>query len=181
MSSRAYSSPNKVKKLRIIELIDNFILGLGSGISWLSFALVCVILVQVILRYVFSSGLVVLEELQWYLYAIVVMNAVAYGVSDDIHISMDLFYQKFSIRTQIIINLFGLIFFALPISLIFFVKGIEYTQASFAVGESSPSPEGLPCLWLIKAVMPISMFLYSLAVTSRIVHLFTCLFKKSGE
>ncbi len=162
-------------------MIDNFILKLGGGISWLSLLLVAVILVQVILRYLFSSGLVILEELQWYIYAVIVMNAIAYGVTDDIHIRMDLFYQRFSKRKRILVDLTGLVVFALPISLVFFLKGIEFTLASFSVGECSPSPEGLPCLWIIKAVMPISMFLYCLAIMSKIVHLLRSILKKDGK
>jgi TRAP-type mannitol/chloroaromatic compound transport system permease small subunit len=181
MSSQPSLSLADVPVPRIVEWIDKFILGFGRCVSWLSLALIASILLQVILRYAFDSGLVMLEELQWHLYAIIVMNAVSFGVTEDIHVRMDLLYQKHSDRTKVWINIFGLMFFLLPLTFVLFIKGVDMVQASYAVGESSVAPAGLPFRWLIKSLLPFSMALYALAAISRIIRSFAFLFRKEGN
>jgi TRAP-type mannitol/chloroaromatic compound transport system permease small subunit len=163
---------------RIIELIDHFILSSGRVISWLSLLLVAAIIIQVVLRYAFSSGLVALEELQWYLYAIVVMNAVAYGVTENIHVRMDLVYDSRSPKSKAWIDIAGLLLFALPLSLILCNHGFGFVADSFRVSEVSRAPEGLPWVWAIKAILPISMGLLALAVTSRLARNIIFVFRK---
>ena len=50
---------------RFSDGLDAFIRTIGHVIMWTNFVLIFVIILQVILRYGFGRGLVVLEELQW--------------------------------------------------------------------------------------------------------------------
>jgi TRAP-type mannitol/chloroaromatic compound transport system permease small subunit len=44
-----------------------------------------------------------------------------------------------------------------------------FVATAWHVSESSPHPLGLPCWWIIKAFIPLTMFLVILAALSRIV------------
>jgi TRAP-type mannitol/chloroaromatic compound transport system permease small subunit len=154
---------------RVNRFIDSIITVTGRWVCWLNVILILVILLQVVLRYGFGQGQVFLEEIQWYLYAIVVMFGISYGVVTDAHIRMDLVYGNLSPRAQEWIEVFGQLLFVLPFALILFIKGVDFVESSWRVNEGSPSPGGLPWRWAIKAALPASMLLYMLASFSRII------------
>lgn len=181
MSKSQPLSVNEAPTHPIVAFVDRIILVSGRGIAWVSVPLIAAIVIQVILRYGFASGLVALEELQWYLYAILVMFAIAYGVTEDIHIRMDLIYQYRSIKAKTWIDLIGLTVFALPVAVVLCIYGMDLVEASFKVQEGSASPGGLPYRWIIKAVLPISMGLYAVSIISRIVRIVIYLFNRQED
>ena len=60
----------QLKHLPITKKIDGFVTSVGEVFNWIWVVLVAVIILNVILRYVFKSGMIELEELQWHLYAV---------------------------------------------------------------------------------------------------------------
>ena len=60
----------ELKHLPITKKIDAFIHNVGEIFNWLWVVLIAVIILNVVLRYVFRSGMIELEELQWHLYAV---------------------------------------------------------------------------------------------------------------
>ena len=178
MSSQSVSAPAPGPYPKISRVIDDGIRAIARYVCWLNVVLILVILVQVILRYGFGRGQIILEELQWHLYAIVVMFGISYGVVTDAHIRMDLVYAGRSPKTKEWIEVFAQLFFVLPLALILFLKGIDLVENSFRVNEGSSSPGGLPWRWAIKAVLPASMFLYMMASCSRLVRSFAIIFAK---
>ncbi len=61
--------------------------------AWLNVVLIGVILLQVVLRYGFNNGLVPLEELMWHLYATAFMFGIAYAITRDSHIRVDIIHH----------------------------------------------------------------------------------------
>ena len=181
MSNSSSNPVNEMPTHRLVEMIDRFILLSGRGMALLSLPLLAIIVVQVILRYVFSSGLIILEELQWHLYAVLAMFAISFGVAEDIHIRMDLIYTSRSTKTKAWIDLIGMVVFALPLALVFCVSSFGLVEASYKVLEGSTSPGGLPYRWVIKSVLPISMGFYALAIFSRIIRVAIFLFNYRGR
>jgi len=173
------TGPARGPAQKISRFIDATITVTGKWVSWLNVILILVILLQVVLRYGFGQGQVFLEEAQWYLYAIVVMFGISYGVTTNAHIRMDLVYARLSPRTQEWIEVLGQLFFVLPFALIFFIKGLDFVESSWRVNEGSPSPGGLPWRWAIKAALPASMLLYTFASFSRIIRGILTLLKKA--
>ena len=178
MSSQSVSAPESGPYPKISRVIDDFILAVGRYVCWLNVVLILVILAQVVLRYGFGRGQIILEELQWHLYAIGVMFAISYGVVTDAHIRMDLIYANRSQKTKEWIEVFAQLFFVLPLAVILFLKGLELVESAWRVNESSSSPGGLPWRWAIKAVLPASMFLYAIASCSRLIRSFAIIFAK---
>ncbi|MDE1463801.1 TRAP transporter small permease subunit [Spartinivicinus poritis] len=150
----------------------------GEVISWAYAVLMVVIILQVILRKGFSSGLIILEELQWHLYAIGFMFGMAYSQVMNSHIRVDLFYSRFSNKTKHIIEIIGLLCFVLPFISIIFIHSLDFVADSWRINERSAAPAGLPFRWVIKSIIPIAFSLLAITVVTRIYHetylLITC-------
>lgn len=152
----------------LADCIDSFIKRLCVGIGWLYVVLVLVIILQVVLRKGFSSGLIMLEELQWHLYALCVMFGLAYAQVNNAHIRVDLFYTKFRKRTKYIIEILGILCLVMPFISIVFLHSLDFLAESYRINESSDAPSGLPYRWIIKGVIPVSFALLALAMLSRL-------------
>lgn len=149
--------------------IDNFIKWLGSIFCWLNSILIINIVVQVVLRYALGEGKVWLEELEWHFYAVLFLIGLSYCLVADTHVRLDVFQRKFSESKREYIDLFGMLLFVIPFFSILFFHGIDFVATAWHVNECSPHPLGLPCWWIIKGFIPVTMFLVLLAALSRIV------------
>lgn len=152
----------------IADQIDQFVIRLGQIISWVYAVLVAVIITQVVLRKGFSAGQIVLEELQWHLYAIGFMFGLSYSQAKDSHVRVDLFYNQFSPRMKHIVEIVGMVTFVLPLIFVVVYHSLDFVYDSWRIGERSDAPAGLPYRWLIKSVIPASFILLGVAVLSRI-------------
>jgi TRAP-type mannitol/chloroaromatic compound transport system permease small subunit len=152
----------------LADKIDRFIQRIGMSVAWCYVLLVLVIILQVVLRKGFSSGLIIFEELQWHLYAIGVMVGLSYAQTTNSHIRVDLFYAHFRARTKHIIEIFGILFLVMPFIVIIFSHSVDFFYDSYRINEGSQSPSGLPYRWVIKGVIPVSFALLALAMLSRL-------------
>ncbi|MCW9033568.1 MAG: TRAP transporter small permease subunit [Alphaproteobacteria bacterium] len=153
----------------IADAIDNFIRSIGHVVCWVNGLLIFIIILQVVLRYGFNSGVVMIEELQWHFYAIGVMFGVAYAQVNDAHIRVDILHMRLSDRGKRIVEIFGILFFILPFVFVVVYHSIDFVYESYRLNEHSDAPIGLPWRWLIKSVIPISFSLFGLAAISRLI------------
>ncbi len=153
----------------VADMLDAFIRRIGNAISWVYVLLVLVIITQVILRKGFSSGLIVLEELQWHLYAVGVMFGLSYAQINNSHVRVDLIYSTLTNKSKRIIEIIGILTLVLPFITIVFLHSLDFVYESWRVNEGSESPSGLPWRWAIKSVIPASFALLGLGVISRLI------------
>jgi len=154
---------------RFCKAIDSFIERLGSTVSWLNSILLVNIVVQVILRCVLGEGKIWLEELEWHFFAVLILVGLSYCLISDTHVRLDIFYRKFSATKKEYVDLFGMIFLVLPLFTVLLYHGLGFVATAWHVNESSPHPLGLPYWWIIKSIIPLTMFLVLVASLSRIV------------
>jgi len=159
--------------------LESVIERIGHVICWANGILVVVIITQVLLRYGFGKGLVVLEELQWHLYAIGVMFGVSYAMVHDSHIRVDVLHMRLSERTHHIVEIFGILFLLAPFLFVVVDHGYDFFADSFRLNERSDAPTGLPWRWAIKAVIPLSFALLALAAVARIARSVSALTRKA--
>lgn len=150
-----------------VGILDRFIQGFGRWTSYLCAPLMVVIVVQVLARYVFGRGFVVLEELEWHLYAVGFLIGLSYCAVKDTNVRMDLLYQKFSPRKKAWMEVFSVIFLILPFVVVIFIHSAEFFLKSWSLGERSDAPLGLPFRWIIKGFLPLGLFLFGLASVIR--------------
>lgn len=168
--ANAEQVPNK-----FCDFLDKSVLGIGHVVMWTNVILIFVIILQVVLRYGFGKGLVVLEELQWHLYAIGIMFGASYAQVLDSHIRVDIIHARLSDKWKMRWDLFGIIFLLLPFIIIIFHQSLDFVWESWRVNERSDAPMGLSWRWLIKSVIPISFGLMFVATTSRLVRIIASL------
>ncbi|MBW2430999.1 MAG: TRAP transporter small permease subunit [Deltaproteobacteria bacterium] len=165
--------PNK-----FADVIDTIIRGIGHVIMWTNLVLIAVIILQVILRYGFGRGLVILEELQWHLYALGIMFGASYALTLDSHIRVDIVHARLSEKWRYLWDLVGIIFLLLPFAIVIFHQSLDFVQESWRVNERSDAPLGLPWRWAIKSVIPISFGLLIAATVGRAVRIIAILRRK---
>ncbi|MGD9187714.1 MAG: TRAP transporter small permease subunit [Desulfobacteraceae bacterium] len=149
--------------------LNNIIETIGRWCSALNVVLIAAIIIQVVLRYAFGLGLVQLEELQWHLYAVNVIFGMAYCLSVDSHIRLDLVHAKLSQRTREWIEIFGIIILLMPLIYVIFYHSIDFLWEAIRTNERSDSPVGLCCRWIPKGLIPIAMIMLFASATARVV------------
>ena len=142
--------------LKLERIFDRF----SDVMGWIAGVLNLLMLVNVfydaIMRYFFKSGSIALQEMEWHLFAIVFLFGIAYGLKEDGHVRVDVFYDRFSPRWKAIVNIGGTVLFLLPLSILIIEGSVWYVQEAYTSGEVSGDPGGLPHRWLIKLVIPAS-------------------------
>ncbi len=120
------------------------------------------------MRYVFQSGSIGIQELEWHLFSIIFLIGAAYTLKHDEHVRLDVLYRSKFIndKTRAWIDAFGAIFILLPFCILIVVSTWPFISQAFIHNEASPDPGGLPARWLIKSMIPIGfglLFLQGIA------------------
>ena len=146
---------------RIASHIDRFSDRIGRLVSWLVLAMVLLVSYDVTMRYVFRSGSVALQELEWHLFSIIFLLGAAFTLRHEDHVRLDLFYHSRFMNDyrRAWVNLIGSLCFLIPFCLLIIVTSLPFVQTSFVHLESSPDPGGLPYRWLLKAAIPLGFVL----------------------
>ena len=146
--------------------IDRLTERIGEAVSWLSLVIVIVMAVNVLLRYFFRTGSVWAQELEWHLLVPLILFGMSYALRHGEHVRVDIFYARFSPRTQGIVDLISALL-AIAISAIIIYLSLGYVEQAYSIGEKSPDPGGLTHRFLLKALIPIGftlLFAQSIAV-----------------
>lgn len=137
-------------------MIDKSIKYLGYFTAFILVFLVLLVVYDASARYMFSSGSVALQELEWHLFDVVVLFGIAYTLRENAHVRVDIFYASYSKKKKTIINIISSLFFVLPFSCMIVYIGIDFVALSFAQNEASSNPGGLEYRFLVKSLLPIS-------------------------
>ena len=158
--------------LRLAGAIEALNDRLGAALRWLALAMVGIGAYNAIARYLTrSAGLSLssnaLNELQWYLFSLIFLLGAAYGLRRDVHVRVDVLFERLSMRTRAWIDIVGTVLFLLPFSVLMLKVSWPVVMASWAVRETSPDPGGLP-RYPIKAVILLS---FGLLLLQGLAHL----------
>lgn len=153
----------------VVAFLNAIVRRIAETTAWLNVALIVVIVVQVVMRYGFNKGLVPLEELMWHLYAIAFMFGMAYAVTNDSHIRVDVVHMALPRRAQHVFEILGILLLLMPFLWIVFDHSLGWAMEAYRVNETSANPTGLPYRWIIKSVVPITMVLIFIAALARLI------------
>lgn len=142
--------------------IDKFIAHIGKAVSWLNVFLIALICLDVLFRYFFSFSKNWILELEWHLFAIIFLLGSAYALQAEKHVRVDVFYQRFSKKTQTIINLIGTLIFLLPWCYLVITTASKFVNNSWYIKEGSPQPGGLPARYVIKGMIVVGFVLLAI-------------------
>lgn len=164
---------------KLIDFLDRVARLTGHAVSWLALMLVLITFVVVVLRYVFDTGWIAMQESATYMHALVFMLGGAYTYREQGHVRVDIFYQRFGSRGQALVNLLGSLLLLLPICAFIFWISWDYVAASWNVWEGSREAGGLPGVFLLKSLillLPLTLLLQGVAEILRSIEIL-----KSGE
>jgi TRAP-type mannitol/chloroaromatic compound transport system permease small subunit len=131
----------------------------GRLVAWLTFAMVVVTFVVVILRYLFDLGSIALQESITFMHAMVFMLGAAYTLRYEGHVRVDIFYRRFGERGRAWVDLLGVLFLLIPVTLFIAWVSWDYVASSWSLLEGSREAGGLPGVFLLKSVIPLMALL----------------------
>lgn len=166
---------NVMRDTRVSRMIDSVVGKIGEVFSWLWLVLLAVIIGNVILRYVFSQGMIELEELQWYLYAAAWLVGLSYTLISDGHVRVDVVHDRLSLRARMVLEFLGLTLLFMPFVIFVIIYAIPFVELSWQTNETSTSANGLSARWLIKGCLLFSFALLLLVGFARLLRVLATL------
>ncbi len=165
----AQNSLPPVYHIPVVHVLNSMVRRIAETTAWLNVVLIAVILLQVVMRYGFNRGLVPLEELMWHLYAVAFMFGMAYSITIDSHIRVDIVHMSLPRKAQHIMEVLGILLLLFPFLWVLFDHSLGWAYEAWRVNESSANPTGLPYRWIIKSVVPLTALLMFIAALARLI------------
>jgi len=154
---------------KISQFIDALNEKTGLFAAWLTTFMVITVVYDVIMRYGFKKGNIAVQEMEWHIFAVVFLIGAAYALKKDAHVRVDILYTKLSAKKRAWIDLFGTFIFLIPFSILIIYSTRNFIESSWAVREVSPDPGGLPCRYILKAMIPAGFVLLILQGISQAI------------
>ncbi|WP_331775656.1 TRAP transporter small permease subunit [Sulfurospirillum sp. 1612] len=145
--------------IKIEKKFNKFMDFIGNILIVMLLLMILNVFYDVVMRYAFHDSSIAMQELEWHFFSIIILFGTSYSLKENAHVRVDFLYDKFSTKTQAIINIVGTIFFLLPFTLLIIYGSYTFFMDSYSIGETSGDPGGLKYLWAIKAMIPISFIL----------------------
>ncbi|GAA0207249.1 TRAP transporter small permease subunit [Kangiella japonica] len=158
----------KATTLKLQTFLDSVTEWTGKIISWLTLFMVLTVTLVLILRNWFDLSAIALQESVNYMHACVFMLGAAFALKHNDHVRVDVFYQHFSPKKKAIVNILGFFFLLLPVCLFIFIYCKDYVLFSWALGEGSNQPGGIPLMYLLKSLllaMPVALIIQGVSDT----------------
>lgn len=154
--------------LSFSTLIDAMNEKIGLICNWLVL-LACVVSAgNAMVRYAYDQSSNAWLEVQWYMFAVIVMFGAAYTLRKNEHVRVDIVYMTLSRRGQLWIDILGTLVFLIPTCAILAWLSWPFFMQSFNVLEHSSNAGGL-LRWPIKLVLPLGFALVALQGVSELI------------
>lgn len=158
---------------QLSALIDGVNDRIGVVIRWMALVMVLIGAISAVTRYFARSqqwtlNLTPATEAQWYLFSTIFLLGAAYGLNHDVHVRVDVMYERLSVKARAWIDLLGTVVFLVPFSIAMLYVSFPAVQNSISIREMSPDPGGLP-RYPIKALIIVSFVMLLLQAFSQLV------------
>ena len=144
----------------------------GRITAWLTLAMVLSTTIIVVLRYVFDTGFIWMQESVTWMHAAVFMVGAAYTLLHEEHVRVDIFYRKMGPRRRALVDMLGVLLFLLPLCGFLAWMAWDFAATSWTIHETSREPGGLPypmipMLKSVVLVMPVFVALQGVSLLLR--------------
>jgi TRAP-type mannitol/chloroaromatic compound transport system permease small subunit len=154
--------------LRISALVDALNERVGKSVYWLILLTVLISAGNAIVRKLFNMSSNAFLEMQWYLFSAVFLLTAGFTLLRNEHVRIDIITGRLSHRGQAWIDVFGTVFFLMPMALMFIWLSWPVFVRTYTHGEISGSAGGL-IIWPARLLVPIGFTLLSLQGLSELV------------
>jgi len=156
--------------LKLEKTTDKFIDFIGFVISILLIVMILNVAYDVAMRYIFHNSSIAMQELEWHLFAVIILYGTGYALKHNAHVRVDFLYDNFSPKKKAWINILGTIFFLLPLTLLVIYGSWDYVMDAYTTHEISEDPGGLPYRWIIKAQIPLAFIFLVMCAFNFMLH-----------
>jgi TRAP-type mannitol/chloroaromatic compound transport system permease small subunit len=154
--------------LAVSNVIDVVNEKIGYICNFLVLAACIVSAGNAMIRYAFGYSSNGWLELQWYMFAILVMFGASYTFKRNEHVRVEIFYLFLTERGQLWLDLIGTLFFLIPSCLLLSYLSWPFFHQAYAVSEVSSNAGGL-IRWPIKFVIPAGFVMLAFQGVSEVI------------
>ena len=154
--------------LALSRRIDALTERIGRSAIWIVLIVVLISAGNAIMRYAFNYSSNALLEIQWYLFGLLFLSCSGYTLLRNEHVRIDLLSSKLSKRGQAWIDVFGIIFFLMPMAIAILMLSWPVFMHAFESGEMSNSAGGL-IVWPARLMIPVGFALLIMQGVSELI------------
>jgi TRAP-type mannitol/chloroaromatic compound transport system permease small subunit len=154
--------------IKISRLIDAINDRLGRLANWMVLAACLISAGNAMIRYAFDMSSNAWLEIQWYLFAAIVMLGASFTLKMNEHVRVDIVYTHLSERGKEWLDLVGTALYLVPSMFIIAWESLPFFLASWQIQEISGNAGGL-LRWPVKVLVPIGFMLVGLQGISEII------------
>jgi len=154
--------------IQISKLIDALNDRLGQLANWMVLAACLISAANAMSRYAFDLSSNAWLEIQWYLFAGIVMLGASHTLRMNEHVRVDIVYTHLSERGKEWLDLIGTAVFLVPSMLVIAWYSVPFFLQSWNVQEISGNAGGL-LRWPVKVLVPLGFTLVALQGVSEII------------
>jgi len=126
----------------------------GATVRWFAVGMLAIQFATVVLRYVFGTSEIFVQETVLYLHAALLMLGAGYTLLAEGHVRVDIFYGEASPRRRAAVDLLGTIVFLVPACVAILAYSWPSAVRSWAILEGPISVGGIPASFLLKSLIP---------------------------
>ncbi len=141
----------------------------GQIVKYLLMALIVVLCYEVVSRYVFDNPTKWALETSKMLMGTFGACGWAYTYLHEGHVRVDVFYTRFSRKTQALVNVIMSIIFLFPICIILIAAGIRWAAFAWKVGEKMVESSWLPPAAPFRTVLVVGFILFTLQSIAKFI------------
>ena len=154
--------------LKLSQAIDWLNDRLGMVANWMVLAACLISAANAMSRYAFDLSSNAWLEIQWYLFAAIVMLGASYTLRVNEHVRVDIVYTHLSERGKEWLDLVGTAVFLVPSMLVIAWESLPFFLTSWQIQEMSGNAGGL-LRWPVKILVPVGFTLVALQGISEII------------
>jgi TRAP-type mannitol/chloroaromatic compound transport system permease small subunit len=141
---------------------------IGHTVYWLVLAAVLISAANATVRKAFNYSSNSFLEIQWYLFSLIFLMCAGYTLKHNEHVRIDIITSRLSARARASIDIFGTLFFLLPMAtLIMWLSWPVFVDA-YVRHEVSTNAGGL-IIWPARLMVPVGFFLLILQALSELI------------
>lgn len=127
---------------------------------------------SVVARYVFSYGIISVQEAVIYGHATLFLLGAAFLLQMNEHVRVDIFYGMMRAKHRRIVDIVAMLAFVLPVCGVIAWSAWTYVARSWGTLEGSPQSGGIPALFLLKSgilIFAISIALQAISIVAKLI------------
>ena len=144
--------------LALSRAVDAMSERIGQAIYWLVLATVLISAANATVRKLFNYSSNSFLEIQWYLFSAIFLFCAGYTLKHNEHVRIDIITSRFSAKVRAGIDIFGTLFFLLPMAGLIMWLSWPLFMDAYTRNEVSTNAGGLT-IWPARLMVPVGFFL----------------------